>query len=99
MPQTDNSDNELMRRRTDGKFPWQAIAVLLSILIAMSAGFKTWFLNDYRLDQVEKQLAALEGKVDALDEKFTRLDTTYHLLIEQARVHGWRIPWESRRDR
>ena len=93
------ADDEQKRRNGDGKIPWQAIAVILSVLMALSAFGKTWFLNDYRLEQLEKSVDRIDAKVEKLDAKLVQLDTTYHLLIEQARDHGWNIPWQPRRHR
>ena len=84
------------KRASDKSIPWQTIAVGISIIAALSAVGKTWFLNDYRLEQLEKQVVALDAKVDKLDERMVKLDTTYHLLIEQAREHGWNVPWQRR---
>jgi hypothetical protein len=91
-----SDEQEHSRRGGDGKIQWQAIAVIISVLMAVSALGKTWFLNDYRLEQVEKRVEQIDAKIEKLDERMVKLDTTYHLLIEQARDHGWNIPWVPR---
>lgn len=87
------------RRSGDGKINWQAIAVFLSAIMAATAFGKTWILNDYRLEQLEKKFEQLDTKVQRIDSNLTQLNTTYHLLIDQAREHGWNIPWMPRRGR
>ena len=91
------ADEEHSRRNSDGKLNWQALAVILSVLMALSAFGKTYFLSDYRLGEMEKKVEKLEAKVDRVDEKLVRLNATYDLLLDQARVHGWNIPWQGRR--
>ena len=91
------ADDEYKRRNGDGKIQWQAIAVILSVLMALGAFGKTYFLSDYRIGELEKKVEKLDGKIEAMDAKLVQLDTTYHLLIEQAREHGWAIPWQPRR--
>ena len=90
-------DNEYTKRSSDGKLNWQMIAVILSVLMALSAFGKAYFLSDYRLGEMEKKVEKLEGKVDRLDEKLVRLQATYEVLLDQAREHGWTIPWQGRR--
>ena len=91
------ADDEHTRRNGDNKIHWQAIAVVLSVLMALSAFGKTFFLSDYRLGEIEKKVEKLETKVDRVDEKLARLQATYDLLVDQARDHGWTIPWQGRR--
>ena len=91
-----SDDLEHKRRDSDGKLNWQAIAVILSVLMALSAFGKTFFLSDYRLGELEKKVEKLDTKIEAMDSKLVQLDTTYRLLIDQAREHGWNIPWMPR---
>ena len=90
-------DNEYTKRSSDGKLNWQMIAVILSVLVALSAFGKTYFLSDYRLGEMEKKVEKVEAKLDRLDERVARLNATYDLLLDQARAHGWTIPWQGRR--
>ena len=85
------------KRAGDNKFPWQVISIGLSVLLAILAAGKTWFINDYRLEQLEKQVIMLDVKLDRQDEKLAKLQSTYDLLIGQARDHGWDIPWQRGR--
>ena len=85
----------------DGKIPWQAVAIGVSLVFALFSAAGTWFVNSYRLDQVETQIRELntkfEGRIDKIEERQVRLQATYEVLIDQARDHGWTIPWQGRR--
>ena len=97
MAEQEQEDREHNGRSGDKRVSWQALAVIFSMLMAIIAMGKTWFINDYRIEQLEKQMIAVEVKVDRIDEKLTQLDTTYRILTEQARQHGWIVPWVPRR--
>ena len=85
----------------DGKIPWQAVAIGVSLVFALFSAAGTWFVNNYRLDQVETQIGELntkfEGRIDKIEERQVRLQATYEVLLDQAREHGWTIPWQGRR--
>ena len=89
--------DEYTKRSSDGKFNWQALAVILSVLMALSAFGKAYFLSDYRLGEVEKHIDKVEARLDRIEERQIRLQSTYDILVDQAREHGWVIPWQGRR--
>jgi hypothetical protein len=77
---------------------WEAVGILFAILLAVSGGLKTWFLNDFRLEQLEKQAAAVDRRLAAIEGDMREVQATYRILLQQAEKHGWTVPapnWSS----
>jgi len=75
------------------------IALAGMLLSARNIGGALKYVSalDPKDPEMEKKVEKLEGKVDRLDEKLVRLQATYEVLLDQAREHGWTIPWQGRR--
>lgn len=86
-----------LRRIGDNGIDWKLITLIISFLMAFGGFAGTWYVNSYRLDAIERDLAKLDAKVERMDEKLVRQQATYDLLVDQARAHGWEIPWQGRR--
>lgn len=62
------------------------LLILFSLLAAVSALFGTWYLLPYRVDGLEKRLAAVERQNEAQQELLVRIDENVQMIRrEQAK--------------
>ena len=82
-------------RRVRSLVDWATIAgVVLALMLAATSAFKTMVINDYRIEQLEKDLAKIDTRLDDADKKIAHIEQGYGALLNEARRHGWKVDWE-----
>jgi hypothetical protein len=70
-------------------YSWQERLAIVSLLLLIMTGFRTWIWNEWRMDSFEQFEATTSAKIERNTQTLNDLDKKMTVLIAYMQHRGW----------